>query len=106
LELELRNFNSSGFYMGDCWNGRLEDANLLISDEEEPVGIGNHFGTGTSGIDKFHETSTRLTNSNTRLGSTAVAQTMNSGISAYLGGKLGLGNQQQIRLLVPQVRVL
>ena len=28
-----------------------------------------------------------------RLGSTAVAQTMNSGVSAYLGGKLGLGNQ-------------
>ena len=27
------------------------------------------------------------------MGSTAVAQTMNSGISAYLGGKLGLGNQ-------------
>jgi hypothetical protein len=23
-------------FMGDCWNGRLEDANLLISDEEEP----------------------------------------------------------------------
>ena len=28
-----------------------------------------------------------------RLGSTVVAQTMNSGISAYLAGKLGLGNQ-------------
>jgi 3-oxoacyl-(acyl-carrier-protein) synthase len=28
-----------------------------------------------------------------KLGSTAVAQTMNSGISAYLAGKLGLGNQ-------------
>jgi hypothetical protein len=39
-----------------------------------------------------------------RLGSTAVAQTMNSGISAYLGGKLGLGNQVTIRLLVPQGR--
>jgi hypothetical protein len=58
--------------MGDCWNGRLEDANLLISDEEEPDWDRNHFGTGTSGIDKFHESIYKLTNSN--LGSTAVAQ--------------------------------
>jgi hypothetical protein len=41
--IRVENFNSSEFYMGDCWNGRLEDANLLISDEEEPVGIAEPF---------------------------------------------------------------
>ena len=55
---------------------------------------GTIFGTGTSGIEKFRESIYKIDNFETRkLGSTAVAQTMNSGVSAYLGGKLGLGNQ-------------
>ncbi|MEN9908752.1 MAG: hypothetical protein RLZZ540_1901 [Bacteroidota bacterium] len=95
-ELELRNFNSSGILYGviagmDAW----KDAGLSIENNEEPDwDSGTIFGTGTSGIDKFRESIYKIDELQTRkLGSTAVAQTMNSGISAYLGGKLGLGNQ-------------
>jgi 3-oxoacyl-(acyl-carrier-protein) synthase len=95
-ELELRNFNSSGILYGviagiDAWT----DAGLSIEINEEPDwDSGTIFGTGTSGIDKFRESIYKIDDFQTRrLGSTAVAQTMNSGVSAYLGGKLGLGNQ-------------
>jgi 3-oxoacyl-(acyl-carrier-protein) synthase len=95
-ELELRNFNSTGILYGviagiDAW----KDAGLLIEINEEPDwDSGTIFGTGTSGIDKFRESIYKIDDFQTRrLGSTAVAQTMNSGVSAYLGGKLGLGNQ-------------
>ena len=94
-ELELRNFNSSGILYGviagiDAW----KDAGLSIEMNDEPDwDSGTIFGTGTSGIDKFRESIYKIDDFQTRrLGSTAVAQTMNSGISAYLGGKLGLGN--------------
>jgi 3-oxoacyl-(acyl-carrier-protein) synthase len=95
-ELELRNFNSTGILYGviagmDAW----KDAGLTIENKEEPDwDTGTIFGTGTSGIEKFRESIYKIDDFQTRrLGSTAVAQTMNSGISAYLGGKLGLGNQ-------------
>lgn len=95
-ELELRNFNSSGILYGviagiDAW----KDAGLSIEINDEPDWeSGTIFGTGTSGIDKFRESIYKIDELQTRrLGSTAVAQTMNSGVSAYLGGKLGLGNQ-------------
>ena len=95
-ELELRNFNSSGILYGviagiDAW----KDAGLEIQTDDNPDWeSGTIFGTGTSGIDKFRESIYKIDDFQTRrLGSTAVAQTMNSGISAYLGGKLGLGNQ-------------
>ena len=95
-ELELRNFNSSGILYGviagiDAW----KDAGLSLEIMDEPDWeSGTIFGTGTSGIDKFRESIYKIDDFQTRkLGSTAVAQTMNSGVSAYLGGKLGLGNQ-------------
>jgi 3-oxoacyl-(acyl-carrier-protein) synthase len=95
-ELELRNFNSSGILYGviagiDAW----KDAGLSMEIKEEPDwDSGTLIGTGTSGIDKFRESIYKIDDFQTRrLGSTAVAQTMNSGVSAYLGGKLGLGNQ-------------
>ena len=95
-ELELRNFNSSGILYGviagiDAWR----DAGLSMEIMDEPDWeSGTIFGTGTSGIDKFRESIYKIDDFQTRkLGSTAVAQTMNSGVSAYLGGKLGLGNQ-------------
>lgn len=95
-ELELRNFNSSGILYGviagmEAWN----DAGLSLAIPDEPDwDSGTIFGTGTSGIDKFRECIYKIDDFQTRrLGSTAVAQTMNSGVSAYLGGKLGLGNQ-------------
>jgi len=95
-ELELRNFNSTGILYGvmagmDAW----KDAGLSIENNENPDwDSGTIFGTGTSGIEKFRESIYKIDDFQTRkLGSTAVAQTMNSGVSAYLGGKLGLGNQ-------------
>ena len=45
-------------------------------------------------MDKFREAVYKVDEGNVRrLGSTAVIQTMASGISAYLGGILGAGNQ-------------
>lgn len=95
-ELELRNFNSTGILYGviaalDAW----KDAGLSIeNNENSDWDSGTIFGTGTSGIDKFRESIYKIDDFQTRkLGSTAVAQTMNSGVSAYIGGKLGLGNQ-------------
>lgn len=95
-DLELRNFSSTGIMYGviagsDAW----KDAGLLVSEDENPDwDSGTVFGAGTSGIEKFRESIYKIDALQTRkLGSTAVSQTMNSGISAYLGGKLGLGNQ-------------
>jgi len=95
-ELELRGFNSTGILYGviagmEAW----KNAGLSIEINDEPDwDSGTIFGSGTSGIDKFRESIYKIDELQTRrLGSTVVAQTMNSGISAYLGGKLGLGNQ-------------
>lgn len=95
-ELELRGFNSTGILYGviagiEAW----KNAGLPIAINDEPDwDSGTIFGSGTSGIDKFRESIYKIDELQTRrLGSTVVAQTMNSGVSAYLGGKLGLGNQ-------------
>lgn len=95
-ELELKNFNSSGILYGviaglEAWN----DAGLPLAIKEEPDwDSGTIFGTGTSGIDKFREAIYKIDQLQARrLGSNVVSQTMASGISAYLCGKLGLGNQ-------------
>lgn len=95
-DLELRGFNSTGILYGviagiEAWR----NAGLPIEKNTEPDwDTGTIFGSGTSGIDKFRESIYKIDDLQTRkLGSTVVAQTMNSGISAYLGGKLGLGNQ-------------
>lgn len=94
--LERKNFNSSGILYGliagiDAWT----DAGLYPSGSEAPDwDNGVLFGSGTSGIEKFREAIYKIDELQIRkLGSTVVAQTMNSGISAYLGGKLGMGNQ-------------
>lgn len=95
-DLELRNFNASGILYGviagmQAWN----DAGLPIASSEKPDWTsGTIFGSGTSGIDKFRESIYKIDDLQTRrLGSTVVAQTMNSGVSAFLAGKIGLGNQ-------------
>lgn len=93
-ELELRGFNSTGILYGviagmEAWT----NAGLPIN-EIPDWDSGAIFGSGTSGIDKFRESIYKIDDLQTRrLGSTVVAQTMNSGVSAYLGGKIGLGNQ-------------
>ncbi|MGF7028988.1 MULTISPECIES: beta-ketoacyl-[acyl-carrier-protein] synthase family protein [Sphingobacterium] len=95
-ELELRGFNSTGILYGviagmEAWT----NAGFPIALNSAPDwDSGTVFGSGTSGIDKFRESIYKIDELQTRrLGSTVVAQTMNSGVSAYLGGKLGLGNQ-------------
>jgi 3-oxoacyl-[acyl-carrier-protein] synthase-1 len=95
-DLERRNFNSTGILYGiiagmDAWH----DAGLSIALTDEPDwDSGTIFGTGTSGIDKFREAIYKVDELQLRkLGSSVVVQTMASGISAYLSGKLGLGNQ-------------
>lgn len=94
--LELRNFNATGILYGviagtDAW----KDAGLVVDAEAmTDYDSGVIFGAGTSGVEKFRESIYKIDEGQARLlGSTAVAQTMNSGVSAYLGGKLGLGNQ-------------
>ncbi|MET1056242.1 MAG: beta-ketoacyl-[acyl-carrier-protein] synthase family protein [Pedobacter sp.] len=95
--LELRGLESTGIVYGviagmDAW----KDAGLKPVDANGTPDwdSGSVFGTGTSGIDKFREAIYKVDDLQIRkLGSTVVAQTMNSGVSAYLSGKLGLGNQ-------------
>jgi len=95
-ELDLKNFNATGILYGviagiDAW----KDAGLSIEKFDEPDwDSGTIFGAGTSGIDKLRESIYKIDDFKGRnLGSTTVIQTMNSGVSAYLAGKLGLGNQ-------------
>lgn len=93
-ELQLRNFKASGIAYG-CIAGReaWQDAGLSVSDQVD-YHSGLVFGAGTSGVEKFRESVYKLDQGQVRrLGSTVVAQTMASGVSAYLGGMLGLGNQ-------------
>jgi 3-oxoacyl-(acyl-carrier-protein) synthase len=94
--LQLRGFNSSGILYGcmagmDAW----KDAGLSVdANSELDFDSGTIFGTGTSGVEKFREAIYKLDDKQVkRLGSTVVVQTMASGISAFLGGILGLGNQ-------------
>lgn len=93
-ELQLRDFNSAGILYG-CMAGMnaWKDAGLSISDCTD-YDSGTVFGAGTSGIERFREAIYKVDEKQVRrLGSTVVAQTMTSGVSAYLGGILGLGNQ-------------
>jgi 3-oxoacyl-(acyl-carrier-protein) synthase len=94
--LQLRGFSSSGILYGciagvDAW----KDAGFEVDPESQlDYDTGLIFGTGTSGVDKFREAIYGVDEGNVRrLGSTVVLQTMASGITAYLGGMLGLGNQ-------------
>jgi len=93
-ELELRNFDADGIMYGviagiQAW----KDAGLPTDSDEPDFDSGTFFGSGTSGIGKFRESIYKIDDKNVRrLGSTAVVQTMASGITAYLGGKLALGN--------------
>lgn len=94
--LERRGLNATGIVYGviagiDAW----KDAGLEKNITDEPSwDRGIIFGTGILGVDKFREAIHLIDEGNVRrLGSTSVIQTMASGISAYLGGLLGCGNQ-------------
>lgn len=94
--LQLRGFNSTSILYGiiaaiDAY----KNAGFSVDDTSElDYDTGIIFGTGTSGIEKFRESIYKIDEQKVRrLGSTSVVQTMSSGISAYLGGILGFGNQ-------------
>jgi len=94
--LQLRDLNSSGLVYGviagsDAW----ADAGLPIASKAVPDwDSGVLFGTGILGADKFRESIYKIDANKVRmLGSGSVMQVMASGISAYLGGILGCGNQ-------------
>ncbi len=95
-ELQLRNFNSSGILYGIIAGMEaFKDANLeAAKNDEDPLwDLGIIFGSGTSGVEKFREAIYKIDDKNVRrLGSNSVAQTMTSGVSAYLGGLIGAGN--------------
>lgn len=94
--LERRSLDSTGIVYGvlaglEAW----QDAGLPMQAEAEPDwDSGTIFGTGTSGIEKFRKAIYQIDALQIRrLGSTVVSQTMASGVSAFLAGKIGLGNQ-------------
>ena len=92
--LELRGLRSSGIIYGviaglEAW----KDAGMTLNSEETDWDSGIIFGTGTLGVEKFREAVELIDAGKTRrLGSTAVIQTMSSGISAFLNTKIGCGN--------------
>lgn len=94
--VQLKGLNASGLIYGviagqDAW----ENAGLDVDQKENPDwDAGIIFGTGILGVDKFRDAINQVDLGNVRrLGSTVVVQTMASGISAYLAGMLGCGNQ-------------
>lgn len=93
--LQLKKFNSNGILYGcmagiDAW----KDAGLSINENSDTDwDSGTVFGTGSSSVEKLRESFYKIDTGHVKaLGSTAVSQTMASGISAYLSGILGLGN--------------
>ena len=74
----------------DAW----KDAGLSLNHEEADWDSGSVFGIGSSGIDVLIKKYVENVDAGQirRLGSTMVEQLMNSGVSAYLTGFLGLGN--------------
>lgn len=94
--LQRRGFDSSGILYGciagiDAWT----DAGLEVQEDgNADFDSGLVFGAGTTSVNKFRESIYKIDEKKVkRLGSTAVLQTMSSGVSAYLSGILGLGNQ-------------
>ncbi|MFD0975688.1 beta-ketoacyl-[acyl-carrier-protein] synthase family protein [Salinimicrobium gaetbulicola] len=92
--LELRGLRSTGIIYGvlaglEAWS----DAEIPLDTEETDWDSGIIFGAGTLGVEKFREAIHLIDEGKTRrLGSTAVIQTMSSGVSAYLNSKIGCGN--------------
>ena len=93
-KVQLKGLDSSGIVYGtiaglDAW----KNAGLEPQLEQPDWDSGIIFGTGILGVDKFREAIYKVDAGNVRrLGSTTVIQTMASGISAFLGGIIGLGN--------------
>ena len=94
-ELQRRGLNSSGIIYGvmagmEAW----QHAGLPAAADEPDWDAGIIFGTGTLSVDKFRESIYKVDEGQVRrLGSTVVLQIMTSGVSAYLTGMTGCGNQ-------------
>lgn len=94
-ELQRRGLNSSGIIYGvmagmEAW----QQAGLPVATDEPDWDSGIIFGTGTLSVDKFRESIYKVDEGQVRrLGSTVVLQIMTSGVSAYLTGMTGCGNQ-------------
>ncbi|MEM8763595.1 MAG: beta-ketoacyl-[acyl-carrier-protein] synthase family protein [Bacteroidota bacterium] len=95
-KVELKNLEASGLVYGlisgmDAW----QDAGFSFESNTQPDWeIGVIFGTGISGVERFRNAIYDVDEGRVRrLGSGTVMQTMASSISAFLGGKLGAGNQ-------------
>ncbi|HKB85026.1 MAG TPA: beta-ketoacyl-[acyl-carrier-protein] synthase family protein [Ignavibacteriaceae bacterium] len=94
--LQLRNFNSSGILYGciagmEAW---LDGGMSINNSDEADYDSGLIMGTGSAGVEKTREAIYKVDGGEVRrLGSNTLTQTMVSGVSAYLGGMLGLGNQ-------------
>lgn len=96
--LQQKQIQASGIIYGciagvDAWR----DAQLpwpTEKDAEPDWDTGCVFGAGLAGIEVIREGIYKTDDGKVkRLGSTLIEQTMSSGISAHLGGMLGLGNQ-------------
>lgn len=93
--LERKGLLATGLIYGviaglEAW----ENAKLQWGEDVIDYDTSIFFGTGVLGVDKLHEAFQYIDNKKVRrLGSTSVVQTMASGISAYLGGKIGAANQ-------------
>lgn len=95
--LEMKRLGAKGVIYGilaglEAW----KDAGLTLAepDAEPNWDCGTVFGSGISGINVLRDAIYRTDDLKVRkLGTTMVEQTMPSAISAFLGGKLGLGNQ-------------
>jgi 3-oxoacyl-(acyl-carrier-protein) synthase len=92
---QRRNMNSVILYGAlaamECW----QDAGFTVLPEQTDWSTGTIFGTGLGGADTFGDRLAPLTrNGNSRrMGSSLPEQVMCSGVSAFIGGFLGLGNR-------------
>ncbi|WP_124980431.1 beta-ketoacyl-[acyl-carrier-protein] synthase family protein [Nonlabens xiamenensis] len=94
--LQLRGLHATGLVYGViAGKEAFADAGLTPAGPDQPLWeIGIVFGTGQSGGHKFREAIHLIDQGKVRrLGSNSVIQTMTSGISAWLAGELGCGNQ-------------
>jgi 3-oxoacyl-(acyl-carrier-protein) synthase len=92
---QRRNINSVMTYGAlaamECW----EDAGFSLGTEETAWETGTVFGTGLGGTDTLADRLAPLTREgqSRRMGSSVPEQVMCSGVSAFIGGILGLGNR-------------
>lgn len=94
--LERKRLSAHGVIYGaiaalEAWE--MAGLPLIPADEDPAWDWGTVFGTGMSGVQTLREAIYKTDEGRVRrLGGAVVEQTMPSGISAFLGGKLGLGN--------------